>query len=242
VILIARKATGDQGLNQAVAKLDKLFGPGKAIALAADLSKPEQVESVVAQIRSTEPAIHILIANAAATYGGPFESTPDSFVQKVLDLNVRSIFNLVKAMAPLLRAAAAPSDPARVVVVGAGAGNVVATTGDTSIISYGVSKAAAHHLARWLALELGPKGIAVNAIAPGFFPSKLANGLIANLGGFDAIAAGNPLGRVGAPEDIAGIMVFLCSRAGSWMNGAVIQGPDGGANVGGTRIATKGKL
>lgn len=242
MILIARKATGDQGLNQAVAKLDKLFGPGKAIALAADLSKPEQVESVVAQIRSTEPAIHILIANAAATYGGPFESTPDSFVQKVLDLNVRSIFNLVKAMAPLLRAAAAPSDPARVVVVGAGAGNVVATTGDTSIISYGVSKAAAHHLARWLALELGPKGIAVNAIAPGFFPSKLANGLIANLGGFDAIAAGNPLGRVGAPEDIAGIMVFLCSRAGSWMNGAVIQGPDGGANVGGTRIATKGKL
>jgi len=242
VILIARKATGDQGLNQAVAKLDKLFGPGKAIALAADLSKPEQVESVVAQIRSTEPAIHILIANAAATYGGPFESTPDSFVQKVLDLNVRSIFNLVKAMVPLLRAAAAPGDPARVVVVGAGAGNVVATTGDTSIISYGVSKAAAHHLARWLALELGPKGIAVNAIAPGFFPSKLANGLIANLGGFDAIAAGNPLGRVGAPEDIAGIMVFLCSRAGSWMNGAVIQGPDGGANVGGTRIATKGKL
>ena len=242
MILIARKATGDQGLNQAVAKLDKLFGPGKAIALAADLSKPEQVESVVAQIRSTEPAIHILIANAAATYGGPFESTPDSFVQKVLDLNVRSIFNLVKAMVPLLRAAAAPGDPARVVVVGAGAGNVVATTGDTSIISYGVSKAAAHHLARWLALELGPKGIAVNAIAPGFFPSKLANGLIANLGGFDAIAAGNPLGRVGAPEDIAGIMVFLCSRAGSWMNGAVIQGPDGGANVGGTRIATKGKL
>jgi len=242
VILIARKATGDQGLNQAVAKLDKLFGPGKAIALAADLSKPEQVESVVAQIRATEPAVDILIANAAATYGGPFESTPDSFVQKVLDLNVRSIFNLVKAMVPLLRAAATPGDPSRVVVVGAGAGNVVATTGDTSIISYGVSKAAAHHLARWLALELGPKGIAVNAIAPGFFPSKLANGLIANLGGFDAIAAGNPLGRVGAPEDIAGIMVFLCSRAGSWMNGAVIQGPDGGANVGGTRIASKGKL
>lgn len=242
MILIARKATGDQGLNQAVAKLDKLFGPGKAIALAADLSKPEQVESVVAQIRATEPAVDILIANAAATYGGPFESTPDSFVQKVLDLNVRSIFNLVKAMVPLLRAAATPGDPSRVVVVGAGAGNVVATTGDTSIISYGVSKAAAHHLARWLALELGPKGIAVNAIAPGFFPSKLANGLIANLGGFDAIAAGNPLGRVGAPEDIAGIMVFLCSRAGSWMNGAVIQGPDGGANVGGTRIASKGKL
>ena len=223
-------------------KPDALFGLGKAIGLPADLSKPAQVESVVAQICATEPAIDILIPNAAATYGGPFETTPDSFVQKVLDLNVRSIFNLVKAMTPLLRAAARPGDPARVVIVGAGAGNVVATTGDTSIISYGVSKAAAHHLARWLALELGPKGVAVNAIAPGFFPSKLANGLVANLGGFDAIAAGNPLGRVGTPEDIAGIMVFLCSRAGSWMNGAVIQGPDGGSNIGGARIDVKGKL
>lgn len=98
-------------------------------------------------------------------------------------------------------------------------------------------------MARWLAVELGPKGIAVNAIAPGFFSSKLANGFIENLGGLESMEKSNPLGRIGVPEDVAGIMVFLCSRAGSWMNGAVIQGPDGGVNLGGNGIERRrGKL
>lgn len=126
--------------------------------------------------------------------------------------------------------------------MGAGAGNIVATTGSTSIIIYGVSKAAVHHMTRWLAVELGPKGIAVNAVALGFFPSKLANGFISNLGGFEAMEKSNPLGRIGVPEDVAGVMVWLCSRAGAWMNGAVIQGPDGGANLGGSGIEGRGKL
>lgn len=96
-------------------------------------------------------------------------------------------------------------------------------------------------MTRWLALELGPKGVAVNAIAPGFFPSKLANGFIENLGGVEGMEAANPLGRIGVPEDVAGVMVFLCSRAGSWINGAVLRGPDGGGNLGGSRIE-RGKL
>lgn len=220
-----------------------MFGLGKAISFAADLSKFSDVESVVQKIKAIEPKIDILIPNAAATYGGPFESTPDSFVQKVLDLNVRSIFNLIRLMTPLLSSASKPGDPSRIVIVGAGAGNVVASTGSTSIIIYGVSKAAVHHMARWLAVELGPKGIAVNAIAPGFFSSKLANGFIENLGGLESMEKSNPLGRIGVPEDVAGIMVFLCSRAGSWMNGAVIQGPDGGVNLGGNGIERRrGKL
>lgn len=164
-------------------------------------------------------------------------------MQKVLDLNVRSIFNLVRLLAPLLERAGRVGDPARVVIVGAGAGNTVPFQGEHSIIVYGVSKAAAHHLARYLAVELGPRNIATNAIAPGFFPSKLANGLVDILGGFEAMARANLLGRTGEPEDIAGVMLFLCSRAGSWVNGAVLE-VDGGSHLATNRSndASKAKL
>lgn len=88
-----------------------MFGSGKAVSFAADLSRFSQVEDVVSKVQQLEPKIDILVPNAAATYGGPFESTPDSFVQKVLDLNVRSIFNLIRLMTPLLSAASKPGDP-----------------------------------------------------------------------------------------------------------------------------------
>lgn len=82
---------------------------------------------------------------------------------------------------------------------------------------YAVSKAAANHLARNLAVELGPRNITTNTVAPGFFPSKLANGLIENLGGRDKLSSDVPRGRLGEPEDIAGIMIYLCSPAANYM-------------------------
>jgi len=92
---------------------------------------------------------------------------------------------------------------------------------------YSISKAAAHHLSRQLAVELGPRNITTNTVAPGFFPSKLANGLIEMLGGQQELEENNPRKRLGEPEDIAGVMIFLCSPAGAYINGEDIA-VDGG--------------
>jgi NAD(P)-dependent dehydrogenase (short-subunit alcohol dehydrogenase family) len=100
--------------------------------------------------------------------------------------------------------------------VGSVAGFLVPHVGDNGTIIYSVSKAAAHHLARNLAIELGPRNITTNIVAPGFFPSKLANGLIENLGGVDLLNKGNPRGRLGEPQDIAGVMIYLCSPAAAY--------------------------
>lgn len=95
---------------------------------------------------------------------------------------------------------------------------------------YSASKAAAHHLARNLAVELGHRNITTNTVAPGFFPSKLASGLIEILGGEEELKGNNPRGRLGQPEDIAGVMIYLCSRAANYINGVDIE-VDGGAHL-----------
>ncbi|KAK5020114.1 hypothetical protein BJ546DRAFT_840639 [Cryomyces antarcticus] len=231
VIITARKAGGEQGIDQAVDKLNKLPGiKGCAVGIAANVAQTEDIERLVNEVKRTNQEVDILVANAGATWGGPFEPTPDWSSQKVLDLNVRGVFNLVRLMVPLLEAAATPQDPSRVVIVSSTAGMNVPHVGEHGTIMYSVSKAAAHHLSRNLAVELGPRNITTNTVAPGFFPSKLANGLIDILGGQDQLERDNPRGRLGQPEDIAGVMVYLCSPAGSYVNGVDIA-LDGGARL-----------
>ena len=118
-------------------------------------------------------------------------------------------------------------DPSRVIITASVAGIGVGTLGEHATFAYSASKAAAIHLTKNLAVELGPRHILVNAIAPGFFPSKMANGLISMTGGTEALAAANPSKRLGKPEDIAGLVVFLSSRASSHINGATVV-VDGG--------------
>lgn len=118
-------------------------------------------------------------------------------------------------------------DPSRVIVTASVAGIGIGSLGKNATFGYSASKAAAIHLTKNLAVELGPRHILVNAIAPGFFPSKMASGLIGLSGGMDAAAARNPNKRLGKPEDIAGLVVFLSSRASSHVNGAVVT-VDGG--------------
>ena len=120
-------------------------------------------------------------------------------------------------MVPLLKAGSTKADPSRVIIVSSTAGLNVPHIGEHGTIMYSVSKAAAHHLSRNLAMELGPQNITTNTVAPGFFPSKLANGLIDLLGGEKELKDSNPRKRLGEPEDIAGVMVFLCSPAGAYM-------------------------
>jgi NAD(P)-dependent dehydrogenase (short-subunit alcohol dehydrogenase family) len=96
VIITARKREGEQGIDQAVEKLNKLPVSGKAVGIAANVAETEQIQQLVDELKKTEDKIDILVANAGATWGGPFEPTPDWATKKVLDLNVRGIFNLVR--------------------------------------------------------------------------------------------------------------------------------------------------
>ena len=129
--------------------------------------------------------------------------------------------------APLLQKRGTKEDPSRVIITASVAGIAVGTIGKNATYGYSASKAAVIHLGKNLAVELGPRHILVNMIAPGFFPSKMANELIKMTGGFEELAAGNPSGKLGRPEDIAGLVVFLSSRASAHVNGAVIT-VDGG--------------
>ncbi|KIW10685.1 hypothetical protein PV08_11649 [Exophiala spinifera] len=233
VFITARKAEGAQGINQAVDRLNALPGiQGRAVGIAANVAEEKEVQRLCEEVQKVESSLHILVANAGATWGGPFDTTPDWANAKILDLNVRGIFNIVRTFAPLLErsASATPGDPARVIVVSSTAGVTVPHTGENGTIMYSASKAAAHHLARNLAVELGPRNITTNTVAPGFFPSKLANGLIENLGGAEHIGSTNPRRRLGVPEDIAGVTLFLASPVAGYINGVDIE-VDGGAHL-----------
>ncbi len=130
--------------------------------------------------------------------------------------------------APLLRKKATQDDPSRVITTASIAGIGVGTLGENATFGYSASKAAVLHLTRNLALELGPQHIICNSIAPGFFPTKMASGLMELTGGVEKLAAASPNRRLGHPEDIAGTIVYLCSRAGGHVNGGNIV-LDGGS-------------
>ncbi|PGH26435.1 hypothetical protein AJ80_01933 [Polytolypa hystricis UAMH7299] len=237
VIITARKAGGPQGIDQAVEKLNKLPGiTGRAIGIPANVAEIEGIEKLVNETKRLEGKLDILVANAGATWGGPFEPTPDWSSQKVLDLNVRGVFNLVRLFTPMLDAAGTRQDPSRIIIVSSTAATNVPHVGEHGTIMYSASKAAAHHLTRNFAVELGPRNITTNTVAPGFFPSKLANGLIESLGGEKLLSEETPRKRLGEPEDIAGVMIYLCSPAGNYINGEDIA-VDGGRRLGSGRLS-----
>ncbi|OAL57413.1 NAD(P)-binding protein [Pyrenochaeta sp. DS3sAY3a] len=227
VFISARKNAGPEGIDQAVEKLNKLPVEGKAIGIAANVADTEDIERLVKKVQETDDKLDILVCNAGASWGGPFEPTPDWSSKKVLDLNVRGVFNLARLFTPLLERAGTRADPSRIIIVSSTAGTTVPHVGEHGTIMYSASKAAAHHLSRQLAVELGPRNITTNTVAPGFFPSKLANGLIENLGGRQELEEYNPRKRLGEPDDIAGVMLYLASPAGAYVNGEDIA-VDGG--------------
>jgi NAD(P)-dependent dehydrogenase (short-subunit alcohol dehydrogenase family) len=198
---------------------------GDVVAFPADLSTEEGAVAVAAFVAEREPAVHVLVNNAGATWGAPLEEFPASAWDKVLDLNLKAPFFLTRAFLPLLSAAATDDDPARVVMVGSIDG-IRAPAMPT--YSYAASKAGVHHLTRVLARELGPRRITVNAVAPGPFESKMMAATLSAFG--DAIAANAPLRRIGRPDDMAGVVVYLASRAGAYVTGAVIP-VDGGISI-----------
>ncbi len=198
---------------------------GTCIAIPADLSTETGCQALAEAVAARESALHVLVNNAGANWGAPLAEFPDSGWDKVLALNVKGVFHLTKHLLPLLEKAARPGDPARVINIGSIDGLKVPFL---ETYSYSASKAAVHHLTRVLAVQLAPRGITVNAVAPGPFESKM---MAVTLERFrDAIVSSCPLGRIGEPEDMAGVAIYLASRAGAYVTGVVIP-VDGGITV-----------
>ncbi|KAL8282961.1 hypothetical protein RB597_010376 [Gaeumannomyces tritici] len=237
VFISSRKAAACEAACATLNALPGLAPGAVAIPAPADSATEDGVRALLETVKKNlgggggaKGRVDVLLANAGASWGEALDTHPDSAFAKVMDLNVRAVFNTVKLFAPLMQRGGqeALDDPARVIITGSVAGLSVGTLGKQGTFGYSASKAAAIHLGRNLALELGPRGISVNNIAPGFFPSKMADGLLELSGGAAEIARRNPMRRLGRPEDIAGVVVYLASRAGAHVNGATIA-IDGGA-------------
>jgi NAD(P)-dependent dehydrogenase (short-subunit alcohol dehydrogenase family) len=166
--------------------------------------------------------LDILVNNAGATWGAPLADYDEAAFERVLGLNVKGVFHVTTVLLPFLEKSGSQEEPARVINIGSIDGIQVPLM---ETYAYSTSKAAIHQLTRHLARQLGSRNITVNAVAPGPFESKMMAATLRDFG--DSIARSSPLGRIGRPDDMAGIAIFLASRAGAYITGAVIP-VDGG--------------
>jgi NAD(P)-dependent dehydrogenase (short-subunit alcohol dehydrogenase family) len=215
VYISSRKA---DVLDEVAAELSKV---GECHAIAADLSGEAECRRLAEAIAARESSLDILVNNAGATWGAPLEQFDEAAWERALALNVKGVFHLTKFLLPLLEDAGTTEEPARVINIGSIDGLRVPLMDN---YSYSASKAAVHMLTRHLAKRLAPR-VTVNAIAPGPFESKMMAATLEAFG--EQIAAGTPLKRIGRPDDMAGAAIFLASRAGAYLTGAVIP-VDGG--------------
>jgi NAD(P)-dependent dehydrogenase (short-subunit alcohol dehydrogenase family) len=197
---------------------------GRVVSIAADLSTEEECVRLATEVAEREQRVHILVNNAGAVWGAPLEEFPAAGWEKVLSTNVEGIFHLTVALLGELRASAAADDPARVINIGSIDGLRVPSVDN---YSYSASKAAVHMLTRHLARRLAGEQITVNAIAPGPFESKMMAWVLENPDTRAVVEREVPLGRIGRPDDVAGLAQFLASRAGAYLTGTVIP-LDGG--------------
>jgi NAD(P)-dependent dehydrogenase (short-subunit alcohol dehydrogenase family) len=221
VYITARKAQACD------AKAAELAAFGECISVPLDLAAPGSADELVRVISEREDRLHILVNNAGATWGAPLAEYPLDAFDKLFNINVKALFELTVRSLPLLRAAASPQDPARVINIGSIDGLRVPAM---ESYAYSTTKAGVHMLTRHLASKLAAESITVNAIAPGPFASKMMAFALDDPQTRAAIAARVPLGRIGEPDDMAGAAIFLASRAGRYLTGAVIP-VDGGLST-----------
>jgi gluconate 5-dehydrogenase len=221
-VLIAARKQGE--LDEACAHL---AARGiDASGIAADLADDKAVASFAEAAMARLGQVDILVNNAGATWGAPAEDFPLDAWDKVMNLNVRSIFLLCQAIG---RQSMIPRGRGRIVNIASIAGLAGNPPGTMQTIAYNTSKAALINFTRTLAGEWGRHGITVNAIAPGFFPSKMTKGILAAVGA-DTLAQQAPLGRLGDDEDLKGAVVLFASDAGKHITGQVLA-VDGGVSA-----------
>jgi len=228
VYISSRKA---EVCDETARRLSEQFG-GECVSLPANLAELDGIQAFADELARREEQVDILVNNAGVSWGAPLDEFPEVGWDKVMDTNVKGVFFLTQKLLPLLRKSASAEDPARVINVGSIDG---IKTPVFETFSYGPSKAAVHHLTRVMAAHLVKENILVNAIAPGPFPTYMLSTGVGGRGDventdWDTVGQGNPRGRVGTAEDIAGIAIFLSSRASAFTVGDVIV-CDGGSVV-----------
>jgi NAD(P)-dependent dehydrogenase (short-subunit alcohol dehydrogenase family) len=222
VYICARKA------DECDAAATELSRFGTCVSIPTDLQTDDGCRHLVAEVAQREHALHILVNNAGAAWGVPVEEYPLEAFDKVFGLNVRAVFHLTRLFLPLLRAAATASDPARVINIGSVDGLRPPALEN---YAYSASKAAVHMLTRHVGRALAADHITVNAVAPGLFPTRMTKFLFDGSDAEESAAAEIPLGRPGCLEDIAGAVIYLSSRAGAYVAGAVIPVAGGAATL-----------
>jgi NAD(P)-dependent dehydrogenase (short-subunit alcohol dehydrogenase family) len=191
--------------------------------VAADASDPVQIRKVCDEAMQRLGQVDILVNNAGATWGAPAEDYPLEAWDKVMNLNIRSIFLMSQAVG---KASMIPRRSGRIINVASIAG--LAGSNEAKFIAYGASKGAVVNFTRTLAGEWGPYGINVNALAPGFFPSKMTKGIMAQIG-VENMAAQAPLRRIGDDDDLKGAALLFASAAGKHITGQILA-VDGGVS------------
>ncbi len=219
IMLTSRKAAD---LEEAAADLQAKGIDARWIA--ADASDPAQIQKVVDETMQRLGKIDILVNNAGATWGAPAEDHPLEAWDKVMNLNVRSLFLFAQAVA---KASMIPNKGGRIINIASIAG--LGGSAEMKFIAYGTSKGAAVNFTRTLAGEWGRYGINVNALAPGFFPSKMTKGVLASYGA-ENLAKAAPLRRIGDEDDLKGAVLLFASAAGKHITGQILA-VDGGVSA-----------
>ncbi|KAF8191664.1 hypothetical protein K438DRAFT_1830914 [Mycena galopus ATCC 62051] len=242
VYIAARK---ESQLKEAVQDLNKL-GDGKANYIVANVGSKAGCDALIAEFKKRETKLHVLVNNSGISWGAPFLDVPEEKGwDNVFAVNVKSIFYMTAGLTDYLTQGATSHDPGRIINISSTdsvvphSENLLSGDGNGTW-SYQPSKAAVNHLTTQLAVKLGPSQVTVNAILPGFFPSKMtAFGLKAS--GEEIIAMGQPTGRLGKTEDMAGVALFLASPAAAHVTGTHII-VDGGGRFTRQGIAGQVKL